>query len=236
MLFRSGTFEFRRMPFGLSGAPQTYARLVEKILVGIPRSMALPFLDDCVVHSRSVEEHFEALEQVLEAFLKSGIKLKPSKCSFFTDRVKFLGHHIDDQGLSVDPAYVKAVAEWPMPNTRKRVRIFMGKANYYRRFIKGYQQIANPLSELLKQDGQADNAEFVPTEAQEKSFRDLKAALCAAPVLSLPDFADTAEPFILDTDFSCENSCIGAVLSQKQGGVERPLMYHSLRLQPSQVN
>ena len=231
-----GTFEFRRMPFGLSGAPQTYARLVEKILVGIPRSMALPFLDDCVVHSRSVEEHFEALEQVLEAFLKSGIKLKPSKCSFFTDRVKFLGHHIDDQGLSVDPAYVKAVAEWPMPNTRKRVRIFMGKANYYRRFIKGYQQIANPLSELLKQDGQADNAEFVPTEAQEKSFRDLKAALCAAPVLSLPDFADTAEPFILDTDFSCENSCIGAVLSQKQGGVERPLMYHSLRLQPSQVN
>ena len=231
-----GPFEFNRMPFGLCGAPQTYARLVEKILEGIPRSVALPFLDDCIVHSRTVEEHFGALEQVLAAFLRSGIKLKPSKCAFFTDRVKFLGHHVDEQGLSVDPAYVQAVAAWPMPNTRKRVRIFMGKANYYRRFIKEYQRIANPLSELLKQDGRADNAEFVPTEEQEKSFKDLKAALCSAPILSLPDFDPAAEPFILDTDYSCENACIGAVLSQKQNGLERPLMYHSLRLQPSQAN
>ena len=108
-----GTWEFDRMPFGLCGAPQTYARLVEIILAGVPRSIALPFLDDCVVHSRSVEEHFGAVARVLEAFQKGGIKLKPSKCSFFTDKVKFLGHYVDQEGLRVDPAYVKAVANWP---------------------------------------------------------------------------------------------------------------------------
>ena len=167
---------------------------------------------------------------------KAGIKLKPSKCTFFSEEIKFLGHYIDHRGMRVDPKYVAVVKDWPMPNSRKRVRIFLGKASYYRRFIRNYQHIARPLTDRLKQDGQGDTQTFVPTAVEKKAFKQLKEALVSAPILSLPDFSPEAEPFVLDTDFSQENLAIGAVLSQKQEGLERPLLYYSLKLQPSQAN
>ena len=229
-----GCHEFTRMPFGLTGAPQTYARLVQRILEGIPYTKALPFLDDCCVHSRTLPDHFSALDDVFAAYTKAGIKLKPTKCTFFAKRVKYLGHYVTPEGVQVDPNYIKAVQQWPMPTTRRQTRIFLGKASYYRRFIKGYQTIANPLTEKLKQDGTGDNTPFQPTDEQRKSFQTLKEALSQAPILALPDFTPEASPFILDTDFSADNAAIGAVLSQKQDKRERALLYHSLKLMKSQ--
>ena len=117
---------------------------------------------------------------------------------------------------------------------RSQMRIFLGKASYYRRFIKNYQTIANPLTERLKQDGSGDNTTFQPTNEEKQSFQLLKKALSDAPILALPDFTPKASPFILDTDFSADNAAIGAVLSQKQDKKERALLYHSLKLVQSQ--
>ena len=104
-----GTYQFNVMPYGLAGAPQTYARLIHRVLEGIPYSQALPFIDDCAVHSKDLEGHFVALENVLAAFAKANIKLKPSKCTFFSEEIKFLGHYIDHRGMRVDPKYVAVV-------------------------------------------------------------------------------------------------------------------------------
>jgi hypothetical protein len=82
-----GFYQFRQMPFGLCNAPATYCRLVQMVLQGIPYSMALPYLDDTCVHSRTLAEYLTALQTVLQAFRKAGLKLQPKKCFLFKIKV-----------------------------------------------------------------------------------------------------------------------------------------------------
>jgi hypothetical protein len=100
-----GSYQFRRMPFGLCNAPATYCRLVQMVLQGIPYSMALPYLDDTCVHSRNLAEHFTALQTVLEAFRKAGLKLQPKKCFLFKSKVEYLGHIVSKEGIGPVPQY-----------------------------------------------------------------------------------------------------------------------------------
>lgn len=230
-----GTFAFAFMPFGLTNAPSTYARLVRRVLEGIPFSTALPFLDDCVIHSTSLPNHLRDLQVVFNAYRKAGLKLGHDKCAFFRSRVRYLGHMVSADGQEVMPEYVAAVQKWPLPCTRKETRIFLGKTSYYRRFIKDYQKKAGAMLEKLQKDGLGDNEKFVPSDAFIQSFHCLKNALVSAPVLGYPDWK-SGHPFILDTDFSQETGSIGAVLSQYQNGVERPIYYGSLKLNKTMRN
>ena len=230
-----GVYHFKYMPFGLANAPASYARLVRRVLDGISWRIALPYLDDTLVHSRSLEEHFDHLEVVFQAFSKANMKLGPTKCALFRTRVKFLGHKISKEGVSVDDRYVEVVKNWPLPDTRHKVRVFYGKVSYYRRFIKNFQQLASPLSDQLKKNDVADNTPFEPSTDFKAAFEHLKAALTKAPVLAFPDFS-SAEPFILDTDWSKDAGTVGAVLSQRQDGKERPIIYGSLKLSKAQRN
>ena len=230
-----GVYHFKYMPFGLANAPASYARLVRRVLDGISWRIALPYLDDTLIHSQSLEEHFDHLEMVLQAFAKANMKLGPTKCALFRTRVKFLGHRISKEGISVDDRYVQVVKDWPLPNTRHQVRVFYGKVSYYRRFIRNFQQIASPLSDQLKKDDVADNTPFLPSPEFKAAFEHLKAALLKAPILAFPDF-HSDEMFILDTDWSKDAGTVGAVLSQRQDGVERPIVYGSLKLSKAQRN
>ena len=229
-----GSYQFTHMPFGLCNAPSTYARLVQMVLQGIPYHIALPYLDDTIVHSKTVEEHFQALEQVLHANIKAGLKLSPEKCFFFQSQVAYLGHVVSAKGIQPNPEYLKVVANWPVPTTRAKVRTFLGKTGYYRRFIKNYAKIAEPLLEKLAKTELKDTEEFDPTQQFDNSFQQLKKALLNAPILAYPRF-DSDEPFILDTDWSAENNAVGAVLSQKQDGLERVICYGAKRLTKAQA-
>jgi hypothetical protein len=126
-----GSYQFRRMPFGLCNAPATYCRLLQMVLQGIPYSMALPYMDDTCVHSRNLAEHFTALQTVLEAFRKAGLKLQPKKCFLFKSKVEYLGHMVSKEGIGPVPQYTQVIREWPMPETRRQVRTFLGKCGYY---------------------------------------------------------------------------------------------------------
>ncbi len=232
---RSGVYAFRRMPFGLCNAPSTYGRLVAQVLGHLPWTQAISFVDDTIIHSQNFAEHLHSLDLVFQAFTKAGLKLGPEKCELFRTNVKFLGHRISADGVHMLPEYVRVVSEWPLPKTRKQVRQFYGKLSYYRRFIRGFQHLAGPLTAVLKQDGTKDDAEFTPTQDFIEAFGKLKAALTEAPILGFPDFK-SEEPFILDTDFSVENRAVGGALSQKQGGVERPLAFSSIKMSPAQAN
>ncbi len=229
-----GQFQFRRLPFGLTNAPSVYARLVKLTLEGIPTSEALPYLDDVLVHTATLKEHFTVLTKVLAAHRRAGLMLQPSKCKLFQESVEYLGHVISAEGIAPPKDYVKIVQDWPCPTTRTQVRAFLGKTGYYRKFIANYTCVARPLLERLVKDDLKDHESFKPTAEMKNSVDNLKKMLLTAPILAYPRF-DLDEPFILDTDWSQVNNAVGGVLSQVQSGRERVIAYAAKRLSKTQA-
>ena len=138
------------MPFGASNAPATFQRLIENCLGDLNLRWCVVYLDDIIVYGKSPEEILERLGAVFEKLRKAGLKLKPSKCEFFKEQIQFLGHIVSKEGISTCPEKVHAVQEWPMPKTINDLRSFLGFVGYYRKFIKGFSQIAKPLNSLLE--------------------------------------------------------------------------------------
>ena len=225
-----GLFQFRRMAFGLTNAPACYSRLIRLVLQGISPSVALIFLDDVIVHSASACQHLTNLQAIFEAYRTAGLRIKPSKCYLFRETVDYLGHRVSSRGIEVLPEYTQVVKDWPEPHNLKTLRAFLGKVSYYRRFIQDYAAIASPLTDILsKEHPLHKEKQFqLPTAAKE-AFEDLKTRLMQAPILGYPKF-DLDSPFILDTDWSGDPGAIGGVLSQKQDGKERVLMYGARKL------
>ncbi|GBM48620.1 Transposon Ty3-I Gag-Pol polyprotein [Araneus ventricosus] len=141
----------------------------------------------------------------------ANLKLSPKKCRFFQKEVTYLGHVISAEGVKTDPGKIKAVVDWPRPETIHDLRSFLGLCTYYRRFVKNFSTTARPLHKLTEA-----KSNFNWTEECEKSFNSLKQALTSSPILTYPR---TDKDFILDTDAS--NEGIGAVLSQNIGNEER---------------
>jgi hypothetical protein len=231
-----GTYHYNRMPFGLCNGPASYSRLVQIVLHGIPGEMALPYLDDTIIHSTDAENHLSNLRKVLEAHRKAGLKLQPAKCQLFQSEVEYLGHVVGANGISPIPEYTKAVADWPLPTTRSEARTFLGKVGYYRRFIKDYSAIARPWTDVAgKAEKEIEKQLLEVTPQMKAAFKIMKSKLLEAPVLAYPRF-DSSEPFILDTDWSHDANAVGGVLSQVQDGLERAILYGGKKMAKSQVN
>jgi hypothetical protein len=120
---------------------------------------------------------------------------------------------------------------------KTEARSFLGKVGYYRRFIKDYAAIAKPWTDIVGKDENREikKAPVVATPSMVASCRHLKQALLTSPVLANPQF-DSKEPFILDTDWSGDANTIGGVLSQKQFGREKVIVYGARKLSRSQQN
>lgn len=186
---------------------------MNKVFSPYLRSFVLVFFYDILVYSRSWEEHERHLLIVLEELQKQNLFVKESKCDFGKSEVSFLGHKVSKAGISVDEEKVKAVSDWPTPNSVKEVRGFLGLSGYYRRFIAGYGKLASPLTNLLKKE-----VGFHWGEAEQTAFQQLKLALTRAPVLSPPKFSI---PFTIMCDAS--GNGVGAVLMQNH----QPIAYYS---------
>ena len=217
---RRGLYEYNVMPFGLCNAPATFERLMETVLSGLHWQVCLIYLDDIIIFGRTFNEMISNLDTVLQRFVKSGLKLKPSKCQLFCKEVEFLGHIINENEVHTDPKKIACIADWPTPSSVKEVRSFLGLCSYYRRFIADYSHLAKPLTRLTEK-----NYKFNWTKECVEAFEKLKQMLTTAPILAHPDFS---QPFILDTDAS--DLAIGSVLSQKIDNKERVLAYASRTL------
>ncbi|GKE64804.1 putative reverse transcriptase domain-containing protein [Tanacetum coccineum] len=141
----------------------------------------------------------------MELLKKEELYAKFSKCEFWINTVKFLGHVIDNSGIHEDPAKIEAVKNWASPTTHSKIRQFLGLVGYYRRFIKGFSKIAKPMTELMQK-----NQKFDWGEEQEEAFQLLKQKLCAAPILAL---LEGSENFVVYCDASIKG--LGAVLMQR---------------------
>jgi len=224
---QDGTYEFTVMPFGLCNAPATFQRMMNLIFEDMLFRNIKVYLDDCNIYSKTFEQHLKDLEEVFIRLRNAGLKLKPTKCHFCHQEIKFLGHIVGVNGIKVDPDKIEKVKNFPQPKNLRELRGFVGLASYYRKFIKDFSNIVRPLTKLFKK-----SEEYIWTEKQGKAFDILKEKLTTAPVLQFPNFD---EPFILYTDASMQ--ALGAVLAQKdKEGKEYVIAYASKGLTSAEQN
>ena len=219
----AGLYQPTVMPFGVKNAPGSFQREMRRVLQGRLNRGVFVFIDDIIIYSRTEAEHIELIDWVLSQLEKEGYYAHPGKCQFLKPEVNFLGHVVSRAGVSMQQHKVEAVRNWPVLTTPKEVRAFLGLAGFYRRFVKGFSEIARPLTDLTQV---ADGRWFVWGKTEQKAFDTLKQAMMSAPVLAHPD---PYRQWIVQTDAS--GFAIGAVLSQKQDdGTVRPIAYWSEKL------
>uniref|UniRef100_A0A3B3I0W1 Gypsy retrotransposon integrase-like protein 1 n=1 Tax=Oryzias latipes TaxID=8090 RepID=A0A3B3I0W1_ORYLA len=240
-----GFWEFNRMPQGITNAPSTFQRLMEKCMGELNLREVLVFIDDIIVFAPTLEEHEERL-RVLNKLKEYGLKLSIDKCIFFQTSVKYLGHIVSQDGVRTDPEKISALTSWPVPKTLKELRSFLGFAGYYRRFVKGYSFIVKPLHDLTagyppsqkkqkplikKQEYHNPKEPFGGrwTVECQQAFDTIIQKLTSAPVLA---FADPQKPYLLHTD-ACSTG-LGAVLYQEHEGKNRVVAYASRGLTKSE--
>lgn len=161
-----GFFECNRMAFGLTNAPATFQRLMERCMGELNLRECLIFLDDILIFSETFEEHIKRIEAVFSRLQQHGLKLKPSKCEFFKNSVTYLGHVVSEHGVETDPDKIKALSDWPEPHNIKTLRSFLGFTGYYRRYIRDYARIVKPLNDLLV--GHPTNKHAVSAQKKEE--------------------------------------------------------------------
>jgi hypothetical protein len=225
-----GKYEWKVLPMGLTNAPAVFQAQMNQMVGPHLNRFVCIYLDDILIFSKTEDEHFHHLQQVLHTLRQKELKAKLSKCDFFKDELKFLGHIVSAKGIQPDPAKVAVVSDWPTPKTIYDVRSFLGLANYFRKFIWGYAAISATLTDLLKgvnkqekkgrlihlgklpmAEAQKLQQQFLLrwTETCQHAFTTLKNALTSAPVLVMPDFE---KHFEVVTD-ACEiPPAIGGVL------------------------
>ncbi|KAI2664186.1 Retrovirus-related Pol polyprotein [Labeo rohita] len=222
-----GLFHFKAMAFGLKNAPATFQRLMERVLGELQRKNCLVYLDDIIIYSPSVEQHFLDIQAVLDKLKEAHLTVNMKKTHFFRSSLKFLGHIVSAEGIQADPEKTRAVQEFPVPRNIKEVQQFLGMAGWYHRFVPCFSQVAEPLN-ALKRKG----VKFVWSAQCQDAFNTLKQLLVSPPVLGHPNLN---LPFVVYTDAS--EIGLGAVLVQQTGlGTEEVLAYASRTLNQAEKN
>lgn len=206
------------MSFGLTNVPSTFQSLMNDLFRTYLRKFILVFFDDILVYSKTWDDHLSHLRTILKILKTNHLFAKATNYRFGVSQVDYLGHIISEHGVVVDPTKIQVVLEWPTPSTTKGVHGFLGLAGYYLKFIRHFEGIAAPLTQLLSKEG------FKWNDATELAFRRLKKTLTSPPVLGLLDFSQI---FVIECDAS--GIGIGAVLSQNN----RPIAYFSEALKRS---
>uniref|UniRef100_A0A8B9JBA5 Gypsy retrotransposon integrase-like protein 1 n=1 Tax=Astyanax mexicanus TaxID=7994 RepID=A0A8B9JBA5_ASTMX len=242
-----GFYQFEKMPQGITGAPATFQRLMERVVGDMNLLQCLVYLDDVIVFGRTLAEHEERLFRVLDRLEEHGLKVSIDKCQFCQTQVKYVGHIVSAAGIATDPDKINAVSHWPQPTDLKSLQSFLGFCGYYRRFIANYSAIVRPLTDLTRgypptQKRKALKKEQPYLRKSEpfkerwtpectQAFEKIKCCLTHAPVLA---FADPNKPYILHVDASLDG--LGAVLNQQFPEGLRPVAYASRKLSNSERN
>lgn len=223
-----GIYRPLRMAFGLRNAPFDFCSLMAKIFKDIP--FACHYLDDIAVISNTWEEHVNQITMVLQIIKDTGLTVKPSKCKFAQEKVQYLGHMVGQGELSPLEAKIKAILDFPQPQSKTEIRRLIGMISYYRKYLPNISETLMPLTSLTK--GKERKGKIIWNENCENAFNEIKKMLTTKPVLKAPNFD---KPFILLTDAS--NYGIGVILCQEdEKGEEHPIVYLSRQLNKSEQN
>ncbi|KAM1376183.1 hypothetical protein ACFX2F_037951 [Malus domestica] len=221
-----GTFAYRRMPFGLCNAPATFQRCLVSIFSDFIEKIIEVFMDDFSVFGDSFDGCLENLTLILKRCMETNLVLNWEKCHFMVKQGIVLGHIISENGIEVDKSKIDLVRHLPSPTSVREVRSFLGHAGFYRRFIKDFSKIAQPLCRLLQKE-----VAFEFTKECTASFNQLKELLTTAPIIIPPDWS---LPFELMCDAS--DYALGAVLGQRKDKKPHVIYYASRTLNDAQLN
>ena len=172
------------------------------------RNLVMCYVDDVVIATPTLEDHIDRLDEVFGCMKRAGLKCKPSKCEILRDSTKYLGRMVDRLCVRPDPEAVEAaVLTWKAPRTDTQLMSFLGFANYYREFIKGYADKVYPMQKLMRNKGK----KFEWNEEAQTAFEKIRREMCEAPVLGMPT---EKRMYVLDTDASVV--AISGILHQEQ--------------------
>lgn len=217
-----GVFRYTRMPFGLSSAPSCFQKIMASVLAGIP-GVAI-YLDDVVIHGATPQMHDERLHRVFAAMSEHRLTLNTEKCVFSAPAIEYVGFRVSADGISPLQSNVEAILAIPEPSSATQLASFLGMTGYYLKFLPHYSATTAPLRRLLHKE-----EPWVWTQGCSDAVRTLKTQLTTAPVLA---HFDIASPTLVTCDASA--TAIGAVLSQVQNGVEKPIAFASRALSPTE--
>jgi len=202
------------MQFGTTNAPADFQGYIHTIIREALDDFASADLDDILIYSDSEEEHMEHVKWVMKSLLEVGLYLKPEKCDFHKETVRYFGMIISTKGISMDEDKVETVRNWSREKMTKNGRLnnlfevqhFLGFCNYYPRFISKYSEKAEPLTRLTKKD-----EPFVWEAEQQLAFEMMVSTFTTAPVLW---HFDQDRELIIETDTS--DYVLAGVLSQHE--------------------
>lgn len=224
---RYGLYEYCVMPFGLTNAPAAFQALMNEIFSEYLDLFVIIYLDDILIFSETPEEHETHVRLVLDKLRENDLPVKAEKCSFDATEVEYLGFIVGIDGVRMDESKVSSIQDWPEPRSLRDVQVFLGFANFYRRFIRNFSKLTSPLSNLIKKD----TIWNFDTNAKE-AFLSLKSAFTTAPIMA--HFQPGVE-CRLETDAS--DFALAAVISQKDSeGKLHPLAFHSRKFSPAELN
>jgi len=217
------------MPFGLVNAPATFQAMVNTILRELLDHGVVVYLDDILIYSKTMEEHEALVKQVLARPERHDLAVSLKKSVFHVDTVEFLGYIVGKAGVTRSEKDVESILNWRAPRSVKDVQLFMGFANFYRRFIENFLKICKPITDTLKTKG--GKHLWFWGEQQDKAFEELKRRFTSAPILA--DFYPDRKTGI-ETDAS--DFALGYILSQYLGKLLHPVAFHSEKLNDAERN
>jgi hypothetical protein len=145
-----GSYQYERLAFGLAGAPSTFTKVIDRVLLGLGTVTCLIYMDNILIFAKTIEEHAERLGQVFEWLRSARFTLNLAKCHFAEGQVEYLGHCVTQDGVRPSEGKVKAIKNFPRPRTVRDVKSFLGLSGYYRQYIPNYAGLGQPLTASTK--------------------------------------------------------------------------------------
>jgi len=224
---RYSLYEYTVMLLGICNAPSTFQSRINDVFRDMLDVGVIAYMDDILIYTETVEEHVALVRRVMERLRKAHLCVSIKKSSFHQREIEFLGYKISDRGISMKSTKVEEIWAWSTPEKAVDVQSFIGFANFYCRFIKGFSKIAKPLMDLTKK-----GIKWAWTPSCQYALDILKEMFTTGPILT--PFDDT-RPTKLETDASV--FVLGAVLSQLCEDVKwYPVAFHSRKFSPAEIN
>ena len=226
---RYGHYEYKVMLFGLVNAPAIFQAMMNTILREFLDHGVVVYLDDILIYSKSLEDHKALIKQVLARLERDDLAISLKKSVFHVDTVEYLGYVVGKDGVTMSKKKVESILSWKPPQSVKDVQIFIGFANFYRRFIENSSKVCKPITDTLKTKGDKKLWSWGPE--QDKAFAELKQRFTSAPILAhfYPD-----RETVIETDAS--DFALECILSQYLGKRLHPVAFYSRKLNYGERN
>ena len=222
----SGSFKYRRMPFGIHNAPSAFQRTMQQLFQElILQKKVQVFIDDITITGDDFNSHLNNLHEVLSRLREANFTINGKKCKFAMPSCKVLGFIISQDGITQDPAKTLAIDQFPRPQNYKELARFIGLASFYRCFIKDFAKICAPLNILGAASAKNKTALLRWDSIHQKAFDELKKLMTTSPLLA---YFDQSLPVILHVDAS--DQALGVILAQRHPEGIKPVAYASRKL------